>query len=39
MAFGSKSEKEDSDSGTAPLYSSIGQLQVEIDFLKKVLGK
>lgn len=39
LAFGSKSEKEDSDSGTAPLYSKIGQLQVENDFLKKVLGK
>ena len=39
LAFGSKSEKEDSNSGTAPLYSKIGQLQVENDFLKKVLGK
>lgn len=39
LAFGSKSEKEDSDVDTAPLYSKIGQLQVENDFLKKVLGK
>jgi len=39
LAFGSKSEKEDSDLDTAPLYSKIGQLQVENDFLKKVLGK
>ena len=39
LAFGSKSEKEDSDSGTAPLYNKIGQLQVENDFLKQVLGK
>ncbi len=39
LAFGSKSEKEDSASDTAPLYSKIGQLQVENDFLKKVLGK
>lgn len=39
LAFGSKSEKEDSDVDTVPLYSKIGQLQVENDFLKKVLGK
>lgn len=39
LAFGSKSEKEDSVSETGPLYSKIGQLQVENDFLKKVLGK
>lgn len=39
LAFGAKSEKEDSGSDTAPLYSKIGQLQVENDFLKKVLGK
>ncbi len=39
LAFGSKSEKEDSNSETTPLYSKIGQLQVENDFLKKVLGK
>lgn len=39
LAFRSKSEKEDSDVDTVPLYSKIGQLQVENDFLKKVLGK
>lgn len=39
LAFDSKSEKEASDSDTAALYSKIGQLQVENDFLKKVLGK
>jgi transposase len=39
LAFGAKSEKEGSDSDTAPLFSKIGQLQVEVDFLKKVLGK
>lgn len=39
LAFGSKSEKEDPDVDTAPLYSKIGQLQVENNFLKKVLGK
>lgn len=39
LAFGSKSEKEDPNLDTAPLYSKIGQLQVENDFLKKVLGK
>jgi len=39
LAFGSKPEKEDPDSGTGPLYNKIGQLQVENDFLKKDLGK
>jgi len=39
LAFGSKSEKEDSTLGTEPLYNKIGQLQVENDFLKKALGK
>ncbi|MCK0192716.1 transposase [Arenibacter sp. F20364] len=39
LAFGSKPEKESSDLDTVPLYSKIGQLQVENDFLKKVLGK
>ncbi|MFT4662557.1 MAG: transposase [Patiriisocius sp.] len=39
LAFGQKSEKENSDSETEPLFSKIGQLQVENDFLKKVLGK
>jgi transposase len=39
LVVGSKSEKGDSDSQTAPLYSKIGQLQVGNDFLKKVLGK
>lgn len=39
LAFESKSEKETPTVDTAPLYSKIGQLQVENDFLKKVLGK
>ncbi len=39
LAFRSKTEKEDSTSETGPLYNKIGQLQVENDFLKKVLGK
>ncbi len=39
LAFSPKSEKEDSTSDTDPLYSKIGQLQIENDFLKKVLGK
>jgi len=39
LAFGSKPEKEDPDLQTGPLYNKIGQLQIENDFLKKVLGK
>lgn len=39
LAFKSKADKEDSTSETGPLYSKIGQLQVENDFLKKALGK
>jgi len=39
LTFGSKPEKESSGPDTAPLYSKIGQLQVENDFLKKALGK
>ena len=39
LAFDSKPEKEDSESDTASLYGKIGQLQVENDFLNKVLGK
>ena len=39
LAFGPKPEKEDADPETGPLYNKIGQLQVENDFLKKVLGK
>jgi transposase len=39
LAFGSKLKKEIKDSETEPLYSKIGQLQVENDFLKKVLDK
>jgi len=39
LAFESKSEKEDPASETDPLYSKIGQLQIENDFLKKALGK
>lgn len=39
LAFGPKPEKGDATSDTEPLYNKIGQLQVENDFLKKVLGK
>jgi len=39
LIFGSKIEKQDTINETEPLYSKIGQLQVEVDFLKKVLGK
>jgi len=39
LAFVSKSEKENPVLETEPLYSKIGQLQVEVDFLKKVLEK
>ncbi|GGW48353.1 hypothetical protein GCM10007383_35580 [Arenibacter certesii] len=39
LAFGPQAEKEDPESGTAPLYSKIDQLQVENDFLKKALGR
>jgi len=39
LAFGSKSEKENTILETDPLYSKIGQLQVENDFLKKALEK
>ncbi len=39
LAFMSKPEKEDADIKAEPLYSKIGQLQVENDFLKKSLGK
>jgi len=39
LAFKSKPEKEDADIEAGPLYSKIGQLQVENDFLKKALGK
>ncbi len=39
LAFSPKPEKEDTTSDTDPLYNKIGQLQIENDFLKKVLGK
>jgi len=39
LTFSPKSEKEDATSNTNPLYIKIGQLQIENDFLKKVLGK
>ena len=39
LAFGSKSKKEAPELDAAPLYSKIGELQVQVDFLKKVLGK
>lgn len=33
------SRKEDEDKEKERLYGKIGQLQIEVDFLKKVLGK
>lgn len=39
LAFGSNTKKEASELDTAPLYSKIGELQVQVDFLKKVLEK
>lgn len=39
MAFRSKPEKKDPDLQAKHLYNEIGQLQIENDFLKKVLGK
>ncbi len=39
LAFSPNSEKENPDNETGPLYSKIGQLQIENDFLKKALGK
>lgn len=39
LAFDSKTVKKNSSSDTEPLYKKIGELQVENDFLKKVLGK
>ncbi len=38
-AFESKSKADDTDKEKSALYSKIGQLQVENDFLKKVLDK
>ena len=38
-AFESKSRADDTDKEKSALYSKIGQLQVENDFLKKVLDK
>jgi len=37
--FEVKNEKDESKVENDKLYSKIGQLQVEIDFLKQVLGK
>ena len=37
--FESKSKSDDTDKEKSTLYSKIGQLQVENDFLKKVLDK
>lgn len=39
LIFSSKTEKEETAADSEPLYKKIGQLQVENDFLKKVLGK
>ena len=38
-AFEGKSIEEDVEKEKEKLYGKIGQLQVEVDFLKKVLGK
>lgn len=38
-SFDSKQKKDTKSVETDKLYSKIGQLQVEIDFLKHVLGK
>ena len=38
-AFEAKSKADDTDKEKSALYSKIGQLQVENDFLKKVLDK
>ncbi|WP_103864753.1 transposase [Aquimarina sp. I32.4] len=38
-AFDSKTKSEEMDKEKSALYSKIGQLQVENDFLKKVLDK
>ena len=37
--FDTKNQKDDTKIENDKLYSKIGQLQVEIDFLKQVLGK
>lgn len=38
-AFEGKSQDDHSEKEKEKLYGKIGQLQVEVDFLKKVLGK
>ena len=39
IVFESKRQEEKDESKDRILYSKIGELQIEIDFLKKVLGK
>lgn len=39
VVFENKSQKDDSDTEKEDLYNKIGHMQVQIDFLKKVLGK
>ena len=39
VVFESKSVNDSADQGKEELYNKIGHMQVEIDFLKKVLGK
>ena len=39
LVFNSKRQEVKDDSKDKILYSKIGELQIEIDFLKKVLGK
>jgi transposase len=37
--FEKGSQKDESEKEKADLYKKVGQLQMEVDFLKKVLGK
>ena len=39
MVFGSEKPAEKEESKEKELYSKIGELQIQVDFLKKVLGK
>ena len=39
VVFESKSQQDSTDQEKEDLYNKIGHMQVEIDFLKKVLGK
>ncbi len=39
LVFGSEKVTEKDESKEKELYSKIGELQIQVDFLKKVLGK